>query len=110
MSTLKMLIYIGTVMIRNNSKKDHAAHLGLPQDHETAVYCVSLFSTAVDCGSLPDPGNGQVDHTAGTSLGQTANYRCNTGYNLVGDSTRTCEATGNWSGSAPTCQFYVVTE
>ena len=27
----------------------------------------------------------------------------NTGYNLVGDSTRTCQATGNWSGSAPTC-------
>ena len=109
MSTLKMLIYIGTVMIRNNSKKDHAAHLGLPQDHETAgysdtVYCVSLFSTAVDCGSLPDPANGRVDHTAGTSLGQTAIYSCNTGYNLVGDSTRTCQATRIWSGSAPTCQ------
>ena len=65
---------------------------------------VFLFSTAVDCGSLPDPENGQVDHTAGTSLGQTANYRCNTGYNLVGDSTRTCQATGEWSGSEPTCQ------
>ena len=58
----------------------------------------------MDCGSLPDPANGQVDHTAGTSLGQTAIYSCNTGYNLVGDSTRTCQATGNWSGSAPTCQ------
>ena len=22
----------------------------------------------------------------------------------MGDSTRTCQATGNWSGSAPTCQ------
>ena len=62
-----------------------------------------LSLTAVDCGSLPDPANGQVDHTAGTSLGQTAIYNCNTGYNLVGDSTRTCQATGNWSGSAPTC-------
>ena len=58
----------------------------------------------MDCGSLPDPANGQVDHTAGTSLGQTGIYSCNTGYNLVGDSTRTCQATGNWSGSAPTCQ------
>ena len=25
-------------------------------------------------------------------------------YNLVGGSTRTCQATGVWSGSAPTCQ------
>ena len=63
-----------------------------------------LSLTAVDCGSLPDPANGRVDHTAGTSLGQTANYRCNTGYNLVGNSTRTCQPIGNWSLSAPTCQ------
>ena len=70
---------------------------------------IFLFLTAVDCRSLPDPANGQVDHTAGTSLGQTAIYSCNTGYNLVGDSTRTCQATGNWSGSAPTCQsMYVI--
>ena len=57
----------------------------------------------MDCGSLPKPANGQVDHTNGTSLGQTATYSCDTGYNLVGDSTRTCQATGNWSGRAPTC-------
>ena len=63
-----------------------------------------LFLTAVDCGSLPDPANGRVDHTAGTSLGQTATYSCNTGYNLVGNSTRTCQAEGNWSGNTPTCQ------
>ena len=58
----------------------------------------------VDCGSLPDPANGSVTHTVGTSLGQTAIYSCNTGYKLVGDNTRTCQATGNWSGSPPTCQ------
>ena len=63
-----------------------------------------LSLTAVDYGDLTDPANGQVDHTAGTSLGQTGIYSCNTGYNLVGDDTRTCQATGNWSGSAPTCQ------
>ena len=58
----------------------------------------------MDCGSLTDPANGSVNHTAGTGLGQTATYSCNTGHNLVGDSTRTCQATGNWSGSVPTCQ------
>ena len=58
----------------------------------------------MDCGTLSDPANGQVNHTSGTTLGQTATYSCNTGYSLVGDSTRTCQATGNWSRSAPTCQ------
>ena len=33
-----------------------------------------------------------------------ATYSCNTCYNLVGNSTRTCQATGNWSENAPTCQ------
>ena len=65
---------------------------------------ILLILTAVDCGSLTDPGNGSVTLTVGTTSGQTATYSCNTGYNLVGDSTRTCQATGNWSGSAPTCQ------
>ena len=68
------------------------------------VHCISFFQTVVDCSALTDPLNGQVSHTAGTTFGQTATYSCNTGYNLVGDSTRTCEADGMWSGSAPTCQ------
>ena len=71
---------------------------------ELRLSYVFLSLTAVDCGNLTDPANGQVNHTAGTTYGQTATYICNTGYNLVGDSTRTCQATGNWSGSEPTCQ------
>ena len=62
------------------------------------------FSTAEDCSTLPDPANGQVNDTAGTTFEQTATYSCNTGYNLVGNSTRMCQATGVWSGSAPTCE------
>ena len=65
---------------------------------------VLLSLTAVDCGSLTAPANGSVNHTAGTTFKQTATYSCNTGYSLVGDSNRTCQAIGNWSGSAPTCQ------
>ena len=60
--------------------------------------------TVKDCGGLTDPANGQVSHTDGTTFGETATYSCDTGYNLMGDSTRMCEATGMWSGSAPTCQ------
>ena len=61
-----------------------------------------LILTIVGCGSLNAPANGQVDLTSGTTFGQTTTYSCNTGYNLVGDSTQTCQS--NWSGSAPTCQ------
>ena len=63
----------------------------------------------MDCGSLSNPANGQVNHTAGTTFAQTATYSCNTGYNLVGDSNRTCNATGEWSGSAPTCERMLLT-
>ena len=63
-----------------------------------------LVLTAVNCGSLTDPVNGSVNHTAGTTFGQTATYSCNTGYELVGNSIHTCQASGNWSGSVPTCR------
>ena len=66
--------------------------------------CIFLLSTVVDFDALPNPANGQVSHATGTKLGQTATYSCDQGYNLVGDSTRKCQATGMWSGSAPTCQ------
>ena len=62
------------------------------------------LSTAVDCGTPTNPANGQVSHTAGSTFRQTATYSCHTGYNLVGGSTRICQATGVWSGSPPTCQ------
>ena len=64
----------------------------------------SSFLTVVDCGTLSNPVNGQVSHTTGTTFGQAATYSCSTGYNLVGDSTRMCQAIGVWSGSAPICQ------
>ena len=65
---------------------------------------VFLIFTAVDCGTMTNPNNGQVSHTGETTFGQSATYSCNTGYNLVGGSIRMCQATGEWSGSAPTCQ------
>ena len=65
---------------------------------------VILHLTGVNCGTLTNPTNGQVSHTGGTTFGQIATYSCSTGYNLVGGSNRTCQATGVWLGSAPTCE------
>ena len=41
--------------------------------------------------------------TSGTTYGQKATYTCNDGYARSGNSEVTCEATGSWSGSEPTC-------
>ncbi|MCB9603534.1 MAG: hypothetical protein H6724_07490 [Sandaracinus sp.] len=57
---------------------------------------------AVDCGALEAPTNGSVD-AATTTFGSTATYDCGSGFTLAGDPTRTCEASGVWSGSAPIC-------
>ena len=70
--------------------------------NHTCIY-IFFFPIVVSCGTLANPANGQVGHT-GSTFGQTATYSCNTGYNLVGGSTRTCQATGVWSGSPPICQ------
>ena len=64
----------------------------------------------MNCSTLSSPANGQVSHFAGTAFGQTATYSCDTGYNLVGDSTRMCQANGRWSGSEPICQGRLLME
>ena len=59
---------------------------------------------AVGCCSLGHPVNGQVE-LSNTTVRSTANYTCNQGYILSnGNSTRTCEANGEWSGSSPSCE------
>ncbi|HJL19970.1 MAG TPA: hypothetical protein RMH99_30175 [Sandaracinaceae bacterium LLY-WYZ-13_1] len=55
-----------------------------------------------DCGPLVSPENGTVTASS-TTVGADATYACDTGYDLVGDATRTCQTDGSWSGSAPTC-------
>ena len=61
-----------------------------------------LFFAVVNCGGLTDPENGAVT-LSGTTFNSTATYSCNEGHNLVGDTTRTCLASGSWSDTTPTC-------
>ena len=35
--------------------------------------------------------------------GDTCSFTCDTGYELTGSDTRTCQSNGNWSGSNVTC-------
>ena len=81
----------------------HAYKHNRPVYKRTCIYILPPL-TVVNCGALTNPANGQVSYTAGTTFGQTATYSCNVGYTLVGSRTRTCQSTGEWSVSAPTCQ------
>lgn len=64
------------------------------------------FCADVDCGSLPEVTNGQVQYTNKTThLGSTAVYNCHANYRLEGSSQpRVCTEEGKWSGVAPHCR------
>ena len=59
--------------------------------------------STVRCSELPNPTNGRVDQQ-GNRPGDRALYACTTGYELVGQSLRTCQNNGQWSGEAPSCE------
>ena len=63
-----------------------------------------FHSTVVQCEFPNAPANGIPGITSNDPNSLTAIYRCNTGYNLVGNRTRTCQSGGVWSGSEPTCE------
>ena len=63
----------------------------------------TLSPSAVDCGPLNNPTNGQVMLPA-TTFNHVATYSCNSGYTLNGAQTRTCQASGMWSNAEPTCE------
>lgn len=68
-------------------------------------YTGATCETLVDCGSLGTLGNGTITTSpaSSTTFGTTATYSCDTGHTLDGRDTRTCEASGQWSGTAPSC-------
>ena len=63
----------------------------------------SPHAVIMDCGLLENPENGQVEFTD-TIEESVATYTCAEGYNLEGQSERTCMSDGEWSPSEPTCE------
>ena len=55
------------------------------------------------CLNLVNPANGMVVVT-GNSVGDTATYTCDPGFELEGAPTRTCQSDGTWSGIPPVCE------
>ena len=74
------------------------------------ICCVDINRRfiSVPCSSLTDPDNGVINCSMGDdgvpSYEDTCSFTCNTGYELTGSDTRTCQSDGSWSGSDEVCR------
>ena len=61
----------------------------------------------MSCPSLDKPTDGMINCSLGDdevhSYEDTCSFKCNTGYELTGSDTRTCQSNGSWSGSDDVC-------
>jgi len=66
------------------------------------------FHFTVSCPSLTGPSNGMINCSLGDdgtlSYEDTCSFTCNTGYQLTGSATRTCQSDGSWNGSNTMCK------
>ena len=64
-----------------------------------------MLLSIVVCPSLPPLINGRISYSDPTlGMDSVATHSCHTGLFLDGNSARTCQTNGNWSGSAPVCE------
>lgn len=67
-------------------------------------YAGPMCSMRVTCEEvLASPDDGAVHPIVG-EFGDVATYWCDSGYRLVGEATRTCQADRSWSGTPPICE------
>ena len=71
-----------------------------------SILLLDLF--IVNCPSLTNPNNGTINCSLGDdevpSYEDTCSFTCNTGYELTGSDTRTCQSDGSWDGSDAMCR------
>ena len=74
------------------------------------IYSYQSFSVTVEpnCPTLDDLSNGIISCSSNENQEHIYEYAChftcNTGYELSGSDTRTCERNGSWSGNETKCQ------
>ena len=101
------LLASGVNYRQNDSRKSNI------QSHSHFLY----KHAEILCLESPAPENGTVSTVSASnshnnySLGSVATFSCNSGFVLVGQTTRVCEdknggtvTTGTWSGSEPICE------
>ena len=65
---------------------------------------MSFTCFTVDCGIPFYFENGIVDTKEGTTFEHSAIYRCDAGYMIDYEASRTCLSSGEWSGPEPKCE------
>jgi len=76
-------------------------------DLEALLFQFKLIWYIVDI-RCDDLSNGEIALCSGRERvgyeGDTCSFKCNTGYELTGSDTRTCQSDGNWSGTEVICR------
>ena len=73
------------------------------------MVCMFIFIYDIDLRSdnLSTSAIGMISCSSGSEgvdyEGDTCNFACNTGYQLTGSYTRTCQSDGSWSGNEANC-------
>ena len=78
---------------------------------ETIIYtCFSHVKLLIDirCNDLSSPANGEITSCSSGRVGvgyegDACSFTCNTGYELTGSDTRTCQSDGSWSDTDVIC-------
>ena len=69
---------------------------------------ILIFHIDIQCDDLSTPTNGNVTCSSGRVgvgyEGDTCSFTCNTGYELTGSDTRTCQSDRSWSGTDTVCR------
>ena len=73
------------------------------------------FTIDIRCEDLSTSANGEITSCSSGRVGvgyegDTCSFTCNTGYELTGSDTRTCQSDGSWSGSDDVCRrgMYII--
>ena len=66
-----------------------------------------IYVILVSCSMPKDPSSGKVTVRSNGTV-STAEYSCNFGYALIGESTRVCNTDGVWINSEPVCGMFLL--
>ena len=89
----------------------HNVHIHCNWQTKGIITCIRvcvLYFALVPCPPLSDPNNGMINCSLGDdgdpSYEDICSFTCNTGYELTGSDTRTCQSDGSWSGNDVVCR------
>ena len=81
--------------------------MNFTQNHTTIHWVTRCLIYVVPCNELPLPEDGMITCDYGddgtTSYQDVCRYTCVDGFELIGNSSRTCLSTGMWSNDEPRC-------